>query len=124
VTGVAELGQLLSLLLLTAFVFLLPLMDQIIAYPKWQQMCATTGDFEWGTGIDEEKAFGRELIVFGSIHCDAIENSNQYAGNDILSGGKGTDYLDVGAGDVFITSAVNYIASGLRVPSYTRVCRH
>ncbi len=72
VTGVAELGQLLSLLLLTAFVFLLPLMDQIIAYPKWQQMCATTGDFEWGTGIDEEKAFGRELIVFGSIHYTTI----------------------------------------------------
>jgi hypothetical protein len=72
VTGVAELGQLLSLLLLTAFVFLLPLMDQIIAYPKWQQMCATTGDFEWGPGMDEEKAYGRELIVYGSMHETTI----------------------------------------------------
>lgn len=45
------------------FAFLLPFMDQLIAYPKWQQMCATTGDFEWGPGMDENKAFGRDVVI-------------------------------------------------------------
>lgn len=53
---------------ITVFLFFLPVLDQIIAYPKWQQLCATTGDFEWGPGMNEEKAFGRDLIVYGSIH--------------------------------------------------------
>lgn len=48
--------------LMIAFVFLLPVLDQLIAYPKWQQLCATTGDFEWGPGMDENRAFGREVI--------------------------------------------------------------
>jgi hypothetical protein len=59
-------------LLCIAFAFLLPFMDQLIAYPKWQKMCATTGDFEWGPGMDEKKAFGRELIVFGTTHETTI----------------------------------------------------
>lgn len=49
--------------LITVFLFCLPILDQIIAYPKWQQLCATTGDFEWGPGMDEGKAFGREVIT-------------------------------------------------------------
>jgi hypothetical protein len=49
--------------LLIALVFLLPILDQLIAYPKWQQMCATTGDFEWGPNMDEKKAFGREVTT-------------------------------------------------------------
>ncbi len=58
--------------LMIAFLFLLPVMDQLIAYPKWQQLCATTGDFEWGPEMDEKKAFGRELIVFGNSHETTI----------------------------------------------------
>jgi hypothetical protein len=49
--------------LMVALVFLLPVLDQLIAYPKWQQLCATTGDFEWGPSMDEKKAFGREIIA-------------------------------------------------------------
>ena len=49
-------------LLCIAFAFLLPFMDQLIAYPKWQQLCATTGDFEWGPSMDEKKAFGRDVV--------------------------------------------------------------
>jgi hypothetical protein len=49
--------------LLTFILLLLPFLDQVIAYPKWQQLCATTGDFEWGPGMDEKKAFGREVIA-------------------------------------------------------------
>jgi hypothetical protein len=48
----------LALLLIT-----LPFIDQLIAYPKWQQLCKTTGDFEWGPGMDEKTAFGREVLV-------------------------------------------------------------
>lgn len=58
--------------LLTILVILLPFIDQIIAYPKWQQLCSTTGDFEWGPGMDEKKAFGRELIVFSTTHETTI----------------------------------------------------
>ena len=43
-------------------IILLPFIDQLIAYPKWQQMCATAGDFEWGPGMDEKKAFGRDVV--------------------------------------------------------------
>lgn len=50
-------------LLCIVFAFLLPFMDQLIAYPKWQQLCATTGDFEWGPNMDEKKAYGREVNV-------------------------------------------------------------
>lgn len=50
------------------FVFMLPFMDQLIVWPKWQQMCATTGDFEWGPGMDEKKAFGREVVTKSERH--------------------------------------------------------
>lgn len=53
----------ITAILLTALVILLPFIDQIIAYPKWQQLCSTTADFEWGPGMDEKKAFGREVVV-------------------------------------------------------------
>lgn len=49
-------------LLLSVVVFFTPILDQLIAYPRWQQMCATTGDFEWGSNMDEKKAFGRDII--------------------------------------------------------------
>lgn len=57
----------LALLLIT-----LPFIDQLIAYPKWQQLCTTTGDFEWGPGMDEKKAFGKDLIVSGTTHETTI----------------------------------------------------
>lgn len=50
-------------LLLSVVVFFTPILDQLIAYPKWQQMCATTGDFEWGPGMDEKNAFGRKITL-------------------------------------------------------------
>ncbi|MEI2614469.1 MAG: hypothetical protein V9G21_05355 [Methylotenera sp.] len=57
------LARKITAVLLTMLVILLPFIDQIIAYPKWQQMCATTGDFEWGPNMDEKKAFGREVTL-------------------------------------------------------------
>lgn len=62
----------LGRVLLTFFVFSLPFIDQLIAYPKWQQLCSTTGDFEWGPGMDEKKALGRELILFATTHETTI----------------------------------------------------
>jgi hypothetical protein len=62
-TGKTNLWHAPVKVLCIAFVFLLPFMDQLIAWPKWQQMCATTGDFEWGPGMDEKKAFGRDVVV-------------------------------------------------------------
>lgn len=64
--------QTLVKFLMIAFLFLLPVMDQLIAYPKWQQLCATTGDFDWGPNMDEKKAFGRELIASNSTHETTI----------------------------------------------------
>ncbi|MDP3608461.1 MAG: hypothetical protein Q8R74_05235 [Methylophilus sp.] len=62
-TGEPNGWQTLVKFLSIALVFLSPVLDQLIAYPKWQQLCATTGDFEWGQGMDEKKAFGREIIA-------------------------------------------------------------
>lgn len=50
------------ILVLSVLVFFAPILDQLIAYPKWQQLCKTTGDFEWGSGMDEQKVFGREYF--------------------------------------------------------------
>lgn len=66
------LARMITAVLLTMLVILLPFIDQLIAYPKWQQLCSTTGDFEWGPGMDEKKAFGRELIVFSDTHETTI----------------------------------------------------
>lgn len=68
----ATVGRWFTTVALTAFIVLLPFLDQLIAYPKWQQLCATTGDFEWGPGMDEKKAFGRELIVSSNTHETTI----------------------------------------------------
>lgn len=61
------LARMITAVLLTMLVILLPFIDQLIAYPKWQQLCSTTGDFEWGPGMDEKKAFGRELVSFMNV---------------------------------------------------------
>jgi hypothetical protein len=65
---IATVGRWLTTLILSVLVILLPFWDQLIAYPKWQQLCSTTGDFEWGPGMDEKKAFGRELVSFMNVH--------------------------------------------------------
>jgi hypothetical protein len=62
----------ITVAMLSLLFILLPFIDQLIAYPKWQQMCATTGDFEWGPNMDEKKAFGRELIVTSTTHETSI----------------------------------------------------
>jgi hypothetical protein len=49
--------------LLTVFIILLPFIDQLIAYPKWQQLCRTTSDIHWVEGIDLKMFEGRELAV-------------------------------------------------------------
>ncbi len=58
--------------LLVALVFLLPLADQIIAYPQWQQLCSHTSDFEYGPGMDEKKAFGRRVRTKVEYHKTTI----------------------------------------------------
>ncbi len=64
-------GGLITLLLI-ACVLLLPVLDQLIAYPKWQQLCATTGDFEWGPGMDEKKAYGKVVFTTSDYHQISI----------------------------------------------------
>jgi len=66
-SGLAGIVRPFSRVMITALIFitlfLLPFVDQLIAYPKWQQLCSTTSDFEWGPGMDAEKAYGREVAV-------------------------------------------------------------
>ena len=69
---IATIGLPLTTLIVTVLVILLPFWDQIIAYPKWQQLCTTTGDFEWGPGMDEKKAFGREVTTKFEQHQTTI----------------------------------------------------
>ena len=46
-----------------AFVFLLPLADEIISYPSYYQMCKDAGKYEFAPGMDAKKAFGREYHI-------------------------------------------------------------
>ena len=64
--------RLLIQLVLAAVIFVLPVIDQIIAYPKWQELCATTDDFEWGPGINEKNALGREVTAKYEYHHTTI----------------------------------------------------
>lgn len=47
----------------TSLILLLPFLDQLIAYPKWQRLCANTADLEWGPNMDEKRAYGREVTT-------------------------------------------------------------
>lgn len=54
----------ISLLLqiaLAVLIFVLPLADEIIAYPKYYQLCSEAGSFQFGPGMDAHKAHGREV---------------------------------------------------------------
>jgi len=62
---------LVQLVLATA-IFVLPVIDQVIAYPKWQELCGSTGDFEWGPSMDEKKVFGREVFTSSELHETSI----------------------------------------------------
>lgn len=43
-----------------AFVFLLPLADEIISYPSYYKMCEDGGKYQFAPGMDEKKVFGRK----------------------------------------------------------------
>jgi hypothetical protein len=62
-TGRPTLEHFLLRCLFVALVFLLPLIDQIIAYPKWRQLCEHSEDYEFGPNMDAKKAFGREVYL-------------------------------------------------------------
>lgn len=59
-------------LFLASLIFVLPVVDQITAYPKWQELCATTDDFEWGPGINKKNALGREVTAKYEYHHTTI----------------------------------------------------
>lgn len=63
VTILKRIAYLFSLAAVTILILFSPFLDQLIAYPKWQQLCSTTGDIEWGKGVDEKNALGREVIT-------------------------------------------------------------
>ncbi|OQW72679.1 MAG: hypothetical protein BVN35_13515 [Proteobacteria bacterium ST_bin11] len=62
-TGQPTTGHFLLRCLFVALVFLLPLIDQIIAYPKWRQLCEHSEDYEFGPNMDAKKAFDREIYL-------------------------------------------------------------
>ena len=46
-----------------AFVFLLPLADEIISYPAYSKMCQGTGQYEFAPGMDDKKVYRREYQI-------------------------------------------------------------
>ena len=77
VTILKRIAYLFSLAAVTILILFSPFLDQLIAYPKWQQLCSTTGDIELASGMTEENAHGRELVeilkqheitIFPSLH--------------------------------------------------------
>ena len=50
-------------LLLIVLVFLLPIADEIVAYPRYYQMCEAAGKYEFAPGMDVFKASEREVFI-------------------------------------------------------------
>lgn len=48
-------------LVLSVMVFFAPIADEIIAYPTYSKMCQGAGEFQFSSGMDEKKVFGREV---------------------------------------------------------------
>jgi hypothetical protein len=44
---------------LIIFVFVLPLADEILSYPAYHKLCDKGGKYQFASGIDERKVFGR-----------------------------------------------------------------
>ena len=64
-------------LVFASLVFVLPIADEIIAYPRLQQLCEGSGKHQFGPGMDERKVLGREvyplrieeyIILFPTVH--------------------------------------------------------
>jgi len=54
--------------LITVLVLVLPFIDQLLAYPKWQQLCSTTSDIEWAENINKEQVSGKTLVEILEEH--------------------------------------------------------
>ena len=111
--SIATVGRRLTTLILTVLVILLPFWDQLIAYPKWQQLCATTGDFEWGQGMDEKKAFGRELVVYSTTHETTISPNIHvtYFSNQFKDAKTGELVLNMPHADYYKANGLFYLPS-------------
>ena len=53
----------LLILLMSVLVFFTPIVDEIISYPRYAQMCQDVGKYEFGPGMNAKKVFGRHFYV-------------------------------------------------------------
>jgi hypothetical protein len=51
----------IAAVVLVPLLFLLPVADELIAYPQMQALCASLKPYEFAAGMDEKKAFGRTV---------------------------------------------------------------
>lgn len=112
-TTVITLARNLTKIVLVPLFILMPFWDQLIAYPKWQQLCSTTADFEWGPGMDEKKAFGRELIVYSEGHETTIFPNIHvtYFSNQFKDAKTGELVLNMPHADYYKAKGIFYLPS-------------
>ena len=56
----------LLILLMSVLVFLMPIADEIISYPRYAQMCESAKEYKFAKGMDEKRVFGRNYKSLGS----------------------------------------------------------
>ncbi|CAG0990221.1 hypothetical protein MTYP_02243 [Methylophilaceae bacterium] len=50
-------------LLLAMVIFFSPITDEIVAYPKYLEMCQEAGKYEFASSMDSKNAYGREYVM-------------------------------------------------------------
>lgn len=95
--------------LLIAVVFLLPIADEIIAYPRYYQMCEGAG-YKFALGMDAKKAFRRPYYAKSEYEVMRLfPNSHLLSPNEDKNSGvvvelKKLKIIDTYTGEIILTS--------------------
>ena len=84
-------------LILIPMLFLAPITDEVIAWPQLERLCKGTGRFEFGPGIDEQKAQGRTVYY---RYKAAEEFRKLFPGVEVRYSYH--DYVDARTGEVVL----------------------
>lgn len=70
-------------LILAVIIFFLPITDEIVAYPKYSEMCQEVGKYQFGLNMDAKNAYKREYVMrFKGEKLISLFPKVQELGND------------------------------------------
>lgn len=82
---------------LIPFVFFAPVADEIIAWPQMRELCKGTGRFEFGPGMNEQKALGRSVYY---RYKSTEERRKLFPDVEVLY--ISHDYVDAQTGEIIL----------------------